>query len=57
MDFLLKQQAQRLFALQELQIELMEELSRRHVSNGTSSSAERGEAPAPGKTTHPPKGD
>ena len=29
MDFLLKQQAQRLFALQELQIELMEELSRR----------------------------
>ncbi len=29
MDFLLKQQAQRLFSLQELQIELMEELSRR----------------------------
>jgi len=29
MDFLLKQQAQRLFALQELQIELMEELTRR----------------------------
>ncbi len=33
MDFLLKQQSQRLFALQELQIELMEELSRR-PSNG-----------------------
>ncbi len=29
MDFLLKQQSQRLFALQELQIELMEELQRR----------------------------
>lgn len=29
MDFLLKQQAQRLFALQELQIELMDELRRR----------------------------
>jgi uncharacterized membrane protein len=29
MDFLLKQQAQRLFALQELQIELMSELARR----------------------------
>ena len=29
MDFLLKQQSQRLFALQELQIELMEELGRR----------------------------
>jgi uncharacterized membrane protein len=29
MDFLLKQQSQRLFALQELQIELMEELARR----------------------------
>ena len=34
MDFLLKQQAQRLFALQELQIELMEELARRPGSNG-----------------------
>ena len=33
MDFLLKQQAQRLFALQELQIELMEELSRRPGSD------------------------
>ena len=33
MDFLLKQQAQRLFALQELQIELMEELSRRPAFN------------------------
>ena len=33
MDFLLNQQSQRLFALQELQIELMEELSRR-PSNG-----------------------
>ncbi len=29
MDFLLKQQSQRLFALQELQIELIEEISRR----------------------------
>jgi uncharacterized membrane protein len=35
MDFLLKQQAQRLFALQELQIELMEELARRN-SGGAS---------------------
>jgi uncharacterized membrane protein len=34
MDFLLKQQAQRLFALQELQIELMEELARRPPANG-----------------------
>lgn len=33
MDFLLKQQAQRLFALQELQIELMEELARRPAPN------------------------
>ena len=30
MDFLLKQQSHRLFAFQELQIELMEELGRRH---------------------------
>ena len=35
MDFLLKQQAQRLFALQELQIELMEELARRSAPNGS----------------------
>lgn len=35
MDFLLKQHAQRLFALQELQIELMEELARRPTANGT----------------------
>jgi uncharacterized membrane protein len=34
MDFLLKQQSQRLFALQELQIELMEELARRPQQNG-----------------------
>jgi uncharacterized membrane protein len=34
MDFLLKQQAQRLFALQELQIELMEELARRPSVSG-----------------------
>ena len=34
MDFLLKQQAQRLFALQELQIELMEELARRPAIEG-----------------------
>ncbi len=34
MDFLLKQQSQRLFALQELQIELMEELARRPGGNG-----------------------
>jgi uncharacterized membrane protein len=34
MDFLLKQQSQRLFALQELQIELMEELARRPQPNG-----------------------
>jgi len=34
MDFLLKQQAQRLFALQELQIELMEELARRPALEG-----------------------
>ncbi len=37
MDFLLKQQSQRLFALQELQIELMEELARRN--NGGASQA------------------
>ena len=36
MDFLLNQQAQRLFALQELQIELMEELSLRHSTGGAS---------------------
>lgn len=35
MDFLLKQQAQRLFALQELQIELMEELVRRPAARDT----------------------
>ena len=34
MDFLLKQQSQRLFALQELQIELMEELGRRPAAGG-----------------------
>jgi uncharacterized membrane protein len=34
MDFLLKQQSQRLFALQELQIELMEELARQPQQNG-----------------------
>ena len=34
MDFLLKQQSQRLFELQELQIELMEELARRPAGNG-----------------------
>lgn len=34
MDFLLKQQSQRLFELQELQIELMEELARHPASNG-----------------------
>jgi uncharacterized membrane protein len=39
MDFLLKQQAQRLFALQELQIELMEELARRPAANGTANNA------------------
>ena len=33
MDFLLKQQAQRLFALQEVQIDLMEELGRRTTAN------------------------
>ena len=42
MDFLLKQQAQRLFALQELQIELMEELARRPTANGT---GQNGHAP------------
>jgi uncharacterized membrane protein len=40
MDFLLKQQAQRLFALQELQIELMEELARRPSPAGASNPAE-----------------
>jgi hypothetical protein len=35
MDFLLKQQSQRLFALQELQIELMEELQRRPANGGS----------------------
>lgn len=34
MDFLLKQQSQRLFELQELQIELMEELARKPATNG-----------------------
>ena len=42
MDFLLKQQAQRLFALQELQIELMEELARRPAAGGTPRSATQG---------------
>lgn len=37
MDFLLKQQSQRLFALQELQIELMEELARRNNGGSTTS--------------------
>ncbi len=40
MDFLLKQQSQRLFALQELQIELMEELARRPSPNGGPAKAE-----------------
>lgn len=40
MDFLLKQQSQRLFALQELQIELMEELARRPAPNGGASKGE-----------------
>jgi uncharacterized membrane protein len=39
MDFLLKQQSQRLFELQELQIELMEELARRPAGNGGSKAA------------------
>jgi uncharacterized membrane protein len=56
MDFLLKQQAQRLFALQELQIELMEELSRRQAPNGNSRAAESGHGPTHHKPTHPPKG-
>ena len=48
MDFLLKQQAQRLFALQELQIELMEELCRRPAANGpgNNGAATSGEARA-----------
>jgi uncharacterized membrane protein len=37
MDYLLKEQAQRLFALQELQIDLMEELGRRAAASGTGS--------------------
>ena len=48
MDFLLKQQAQRLFALQELQIELMEELARRPAAPGNGR-----KAPAQGKEAHP----
>ena len=49
-DFLLKQQAQRLFALQELPIELVEELARRtngggqNGSNGHSSDVRDGAA-------------
>lgn len=46
MDFLLKQQSQRLFALQELQIELMDELVRRPALN---------EAPARTKGSAPRK--
>jgi uncharacterized membrane protein len=47
MDFLLKQQAQRLFALQELQIELMEELARRPAQNGSASNAHFSASPKP----------
>ncbi|MEO8354236.1 MAG: DUF1003 domain-containing protein, partial [Chthoniobacteraceae bacterium] len=42
MDFLLKQQSQRLFALQELQIELMEELARRQAPEATVLDGDKG---------------
>jgi uncharacterized membrane protein len=47
MDFLLKQQAQRLFALQELQIELMGELACRPAARKRDSKGRTAAATAP----------